>query len=190
MTNPRRDYFDIIFSVVITSFTVILLVGQMVYISIGLTIGIADWGLEGVLVIGLGIFGPMIVGGMALTLFAAWKYWRVDDDGIANGNLFHETKLMFKEIESLEVKIVVIGAKPFVTAQEELCFIPEVAAVFTFFLFSKNIRKTCRHGHGKRIGKTVLPSVFLTMSFRIKLHLPHSVEQRVISGVIAHGIKQ
>lgn len=122
MSNPRRDYFDIIFSVVITSFTVILLVGQMAYISIGLTVGIADWGLEGVLVIGLGIFGPMIVGGMALTLFAAWKYWRVDDDGIANGNLFHETKLMFKEIESLEVKIVVIGAKPFVTAQEELCF--------------------------------------------------------------------
>ncbi len=87
MSKPRRDYFDIIFSVVITSFTVILLVGQMAYISIGLTVGIADWGLEGVLVIGLGIFGPMIVGSMALTLFAAYflKFSRLLDVFISRG---------------------------------------------------------------------------------------------------------
>ena len=74
------------------------------------------------MVIGLGVFGFTIALSGALTLFWGWRYWRVDSDGIANGNLFRERKLAFAEIEFVEIKNAVFGARPFMYVQEELCF--------------------------------------------------------------------
>ncbi len=124
MVNPsRKDYFDFVFSVVITAFTILLALGQIVFLAIGLTIGIADWGSEGILVLGFGAFGPVIAITLSLTLFAAWRYWSFDSEGVTNGNLFRKRRLTFRETEHVETKTVVIGGKPFVTAQENLCFV-------------------------------------------------------------------
>ena len=123
MINPKRkDYFDYIFSIVITSFTILLIVGQIIFIVIGLTIGIADWGLDGVLAIGLGVFGTCITVSLILTLFGAWRYWSFDSKGIANGNLFFKRRILFTEVESIEIKTITVTGKPFIITQENICF--------------------------------------------------------------------
>ena len=118
----KKGYFDIIFSWFITVFTALLIIGQIVFLTISLTIGIADWGVEGALAIGFGAFGLAIAIALSLTLFGAWRYWAFDEDGVTNGNLFHKRKLLFAETESIETKTIVIGTKPFTIAQENICF--------------------------------------------------------------------
>ena len=118
----RKDYFDFIFSVVITAFTALLVAGQIVFLSFGLTVGIADWGIEGALEIGVGLFGFVIAISLSLTLFGAWRYWSIDSDGITNGGIFWRRKILFAEVDRFEIKTIVIGAKPFITAQENICF--------------------------------------------------------------------
>ena len=118
----KKDYFDFIFSVTITVFTTLLVLGQIVFLGIGLTFGIADWDVQGILAIGFGAFGVVIGIALSMTLFAAWRYWSFDSEGVTNGNLFHKRRFAFSEIELVETKIIIIGSKPFVTAQENLCF--------------------------------------------------------------------
>jgi|GEM_PF-4321185 len=118
----RKGFFDLIFSVTITLFTALLIIGQIVFLVIGLTVGIADWGVEGALGIGFGAFGMAIMIALPLTLFGAWRYWAFDADGVTNGNLFCKRRILFGEVESAEIKIVAIGSKPFVIPQESLCF--------------------------------------------------------------------
>ena len=120
--STKKDYFDFIFSVVVTVFTIFLIVGQITFLTIGLTIGIANWNTEEILAMGLGVFGTAITMALFLTLFAAWRYWSFDSEGVTNGNLFYKRRFAFREIESVETKTIIIGAKPFVTAQENLCF--------------------------------------------------------------------
>ena len=118
----RKDYFDFIFSVVITAFTVLLAVGQVVFLSIGLSVGIADWGVEGALEIGVGLFGSLIAISLCLTLFGAWRYWSIDAEGVSNGGVFWKRRILFAEVDRFETKRIVVGAKPFITTQENICF--------------------------------------------------------------------
>lgn len=118
----RKDYFDFIFSVVITAFTALLVAGQIVILSFGFTVGISDWGTEGTLAIGVGLFGFVIAISLSLTLFGAWRYWSIDSDGVTNGGIFWKRKILFAEVDRFEIKDIVIGAKPFITTQENICF--------------------------------------------------------------------
>lgn len=123
MNKPeRKDYFDFIFSISITVFTALSIVGQITFLTIGLTVGIADWGTDGVLAIGFVAFGLAITIGLLLTLFAAWKYWSFDSNGVINGNLFWKRRILFSEMDFVEVKVIVIGALPFIASQENICF--------------------------------------------------------------------
>lgn len=118
----KKGFFDFVFSVIITLFTIVLIVGQIIFLAVGLTIGIADWGVEGALAIGFGAFGPAVVIASSLTLFGAWRYWAYDTYGVTNGNLFFKRRFLFCNIDSIEIKTIAIGAKPFTIAQEDICF--------------------------------------------------------------------
>ncbi|MCR5349094.1 MAG: hypothetical protein K6E59_05780 [Bacilli bacterium] len=114
----------------------LLFIGQILFLSLGLTIGIADWGLDGILIIGFGVFGFTIALDLILVLFYAWRYWEFDLEGVTNGNLFSKKKILFNPIEYAEIKAIVIGSKPFISAQENICFYQgkKVVTIPTFCL--------------------------------------------------------
>lgn len=122
MNKFRKNYFDYLFSLFVTGITLLSLTGQIVFLSIGLTVGIADWGTDGVLIFGFGGLSLPVLLGALLTVFAGWRYWHYDNEGIANGGLLWERKFSYKEIESIDVKEVAISALPFIVWQEEMCF--------------------------------------------------------------------
>lgn len=123
MTNySKKDYFDFIFSAAITTFTILLVIGQIVFLALGLAIGIADWGIEGVLAIGFGAFGPIVLVALYLTLFSSWEYWAFDSESVTNGNLFHKRTILFSDTEYIETKRIAISSRPFTISQENLCF--------------------------------------------------------------------
>ncbi len=102
--------------------TILVAIGQVIFLSIGLTFGIADWDLKEILEIGVGVFGFIILVSILLILFGATRYWSFDDKGISNGNIFIKKTFLYEEIDSFEEKYVAIGAKPFVAIQKNWCF--------------------------------------------------------------------
>lgn len=95
-----KHYFDILFLIINSSLAILVFLGQIVFVTLGLIYGISDWGIEGVLAVGLGVFGLFLLICILLVLFGGLNYWRVDDDGVANGGAFKETKILFNEAES------------------------------------------------------------------------------------------
>lgn len=102
--------------------TSLLFIGQIVFLTIGFTKGIGDWELEGIYAIGLGVFGFLILDSFLLICFGASRYWSYDDSGITNGNIFAKKTILFKDVDFFEEKYIVIGSKPFVVTQKNVCF--------------------------------------------------------------------
>ena len=100
----KRGLFDFLFSILATFFVFALFFGQIIFLVIGFTIGIFDWGIDGVLCIGFGAFCPLILIVFLLMLFGGWRYWEFDENGVCNGNLILKKRLLFSEIERYEIK--------------------------------------------------------------------------------------
>lgn len=136
MSDKNKNYFDVIAYIFITIFTIVSVVGLIVFLSVGLTIGIPNIENEEIVPFGMGMFMPVIAISLPTTLFLAWRYWRFDEDGVSNGNLFRERKFSFKEIDRVEIKIQAVSGRPFVISQEQLCFYKgkKMVAIPTFCL--------------------------------------------------------
>lgn len=128
--KDEKVYFDPIFSIVITSITVLFVVGLIVFLLINFTIGVFDWDPIDTLIFGLIVFGMAITISLLLVLFGAWRYWLYDNEGITNGSIFFKKKIRYEEIEKVETKTIVIGAEPFITTQECYCFYKGKTMIF------------------------------------------------------------
>jgi len=100
----EKIYFDIIFSVGMCIIIGLTFIGQVVFITLGLIFGIADWGIEGVFAIGFGIFGLFIGNLLILFFLCAFSYYKVDEDGVTNGNIFGKRKIKFCESDRWDVR--------------------------------------------------------------------------------------
>lgn len=118
----QKTYFDIIFSITTVVFTSLLVIGQIVFLCFGLGGYIFGWGKDEILILGIGAFSPIICLCLILLLFFCWKYWLYDDEGVTNGNLFFKRKILYSNIDLIEIKTIAIGAKPFIAAQKNICF--------------------------------------------------------------------
>ena len=100
----KRNYFNIIFSIVFVLLSFFAIAGQAIFLSIGLTAGISNWDLEGILVIGVAIFGGFIIVCLCAVIFFGFTYWAIDNDGIINGGIFKKRKILFSEVDKFEIK--------------------------------------------------------------------------------------
>ena len=100
----EKIYFDIIFSIGISIIIGLVLTGQIVFLILGLTFGISDWGVEGVLLMGFVPFGLVILDLLMLFFLCAFSYYQVDEDGVTNGYIFFKRKIKFRESDRWEVR--------------------------------------------------------------------------------------
>ncbi len=106
MHSSGKHYFMPFVSAICTGFTILSIIGQIIFITYGLTVGIGKFDTEGILKLGFFGFGIAIALGLVLTLFCSWKYWSYDNEGITNGGLLWKRRFLFKDIEYYKIQTI------------------------------------------------------------------------------------
>lgn len=88
----KKRYFNILMSYIVVLMNIVAFLGRIIFFILGI---INDMNIKDLLAYGFGVFGFFIFLFECLLLFECFTYWRIDEDGIANGGLFWEKKIYF-----------------------------------------------------------------------------------------------
>lgn len=105
----KKGFFDFLFSLTVTFFAFISFLGLLIFLVIGFTIGIFDWGVDEILCMVFAVFLPANVISFLMMFLAGWRYWSFDQNAVYNGNLILKKKLLFSEVERYEIKNVCVS---------------------------------------------------------------------------------
>lgn len=117
----KKHYLSLSFSIIVTAFNALELTLQLIFLIIGVTIGIPNWTTEMILFISLLLFVFVFLPILSLTLFEAWRYWSFDEEGVINGWLLYKKRINYSEVEKITSKHFFVGS-PRPMWQEKICF--------------------------------------------------------------------
>lgn len=99
-----KQYFHGFVILLTIFFTFLTILGDAIFLIVGLTVGLPNHDIEMILsmLFSLFLFAEIVM------LLTADRYWWYDDEGIVNGLAFYKRKILFKDVDRAEIKDVIL----------------------------------------------------------------------------------